>query len=424
MKFRLKSAGLIALFGVTACAPLGIPAVKDAPNGQLASPAALAPFGDDAAVENAADWERRRAPVLREAFETHLYGVIPPLGPARRTETRLVETGAFDGRARIEEWSVGYLLDAEGRPRRDFKLAVVIPETGAEARPVVILQTFCGNRRALAPADVASPFGPDNDGPCGESFLTPLFLWVFGEHIMSPPVERILERGYALAFMYPGEIVPDADAPARAAMAALSEAAGGVEISAVGAWASGFSLAIDALEADGRFDAGRMAVWGHSRHGKAALVAGAYDPRVDLVIAHQSGTGGATLSRSDAGESVKAITRTYPYWFNEAFAAYAGREADIPVDQHQLLALIAPRPIFLGNARRDVWSDPQGAYAAARGADPVYELLGAEGLNQPDLVSVNFEADIAFYMRGGRHGVTAEDWDAFLAFLDAQFRAP
>jgi len=125
------------------------------------------------------------------------------------------------------------------------------------------------------------------------------------------------------------------------------------------------------------------------------------------------------LSGELEGESVKRITDSYPHWFTPAYAAFAGREEDLPIDQHMLIALAAPRPVLLGNAKRDVWSDPQGAFRAAQGADPVYEMFGSRGLDQATLSGLDVTADITFYMRGGRHGVTAQDWRTFLDFADA-----
>ena len=428
-------AGLICLaaFGLGACAPLGVPAVRDGPAVPPATPSILDAFDGDAPVATSQDWRERRAPILRRAFARHLYGAFPDAPPATRADSRLIDAAAFHGAGRLEEWTVAFQRYADDETGGAFKLAVVTPNGASGPLPVIILQTFCGNRRALQRPELTSPFASEDEGPCAESFLTPLFLWIFGEHIMSPPIEMILEQGYALAFMYPGEIVPDVADAAHAAIELFRPPRGGVDESdadadldppgAIAAWAWGYSLAIDVLESDSRFDAERMALWGHSRNGKAAIVAAAFDPRADLVIAHQSGTGGATLTRSGAGESVAAITKSYPYWFNRKFASYRGRETEIPVDQHQLLGLVAPRPVLLGNSRRDVWSDPQGAFAAAAGADPVYELFGAAGLDQAALRPTNFAADLAFYMRGGRHGVTGEDWDAFLQFLNIHFAA-
>ena len=161
-------------------------------------------------------------------------------------------------------------------------------------------------------------------------------------------------------------------------------------------------------------------------HGRAirrsALVAAAFDPNVDAVISHQSGTGGASLSRDKPGETVQDITNGYPVWFSPAYSGYAKNEDALPIDQHHLLALIAPRPILLGNAKRDVWSDPNGAFRAAQGATPAYTLYGSSGLTRSKLNEFDPAADIAFWIRPGTHGVVKEDWPAFLDFLDAHFK--
>ena len=138
----------------------------------------------------------------------------------------------------------------------------------------------------------------------------------------------------------------------------------------------------------------------------------------------QAGKGGATLTRSYAGETVKQLTASYPHWFSPSYAAYADREGDAPVDQHQLIALAAPRPLLLGNGWKDVWSDPNGSFRAAQGADPVYELLGAEGLAQTGLKDTKARGEIDFFIREGGHGVRVSDWDYMLDWLDRWFGKP
>ena len=357
-------------------------------------------------------WEDGR-PALRARFEAEVYGEWPGDEPASVSERRLVDADAYGGLGRIEEWD----LDLGNVQTR---LVVILPEAVAGPAPVVVMQTFCGTRTALGDrADLSAPVNPAAR-ECGQisGWQGYLMTAVFGRHIAEPPIETILERGYALAFLHPGEIVPDNPDDAPAALDGLMP---GRESGAIMAWAWGYSRVIDALESDPRFDPARMAVWGHSRNAKSALVAAAFDTRIDLVLAHQAGTGGTTLTRSLAGESVAQITETYPYWFNERYASYADREADIPLDQHQLIALMAPRPLLIGGGWRDSWSDPQGSYRAALGANPVYALYGSEGLRQPDLGAFDPEADIAVFMRRGLHGVQPSDWAAFLDFLDAHF---
>jgi hypothetical protein len=144
------------------------------------------------------------------------------------------------------------------------------------------------------------------------------------------------------------------------------------------------------------------------------------DPRPQAVIALQSGTGGSSLDRDDVGESIEAITGSFPHWFAPRFASYAGRQGELPLDQHQLLALIAPRPILLGTARRDGWADPHGTFQAARGASPAYQLFGVPPFAQARLDEWSPKQRLAVYMRPGPHGIRRSDWQATLDFLDAQ----
>ena len=248
--------------------------------------------------------------------------------------------------------------------------------------------------------------------------------YVFGRYIATPPLAEIFDRGYALATFYPSEFVPDQAGAGLSALRRFSDGHSDDETrwGAVAAWGWGFSRALDVLAQEPTVDMARVIAYGHSRYGKAALFAAAFDERIAGVIAHQSGTGGAALSRDKAGESVGEITDAYPHWFARQYAAYAGQEEKLPVDQHQLLALIAPRPMLLGNARRDVWSDPEGTFVAAQGAHPVYDLLGTSGLQQTDLKAFIPDATLSFHIRPGTHGVTEDDWPAFFDFLEAHFR--
>lgn len=357
------------------------------------------------------DWEAGRAALLQQ-FQDEVYGAWPERDDVRLVEHEVIATDAYDGAGRIEQ----YTLEMGGL---DTHLAVILPNHVAGPVPSIILQTFCGNVPALGWREgIEGPTTPHAQSCEEGGFASFTVRQIFGRHIMTPPVEDILDHGYALVFHYPGDIVPDANGPAQTALTELSPDA---QSGGVIAWAWAYSRVVDVLEADPRFDRDRMAVWGHSRNGKSALVAAAFDDRIDLVIAHQAGTGGTTLTRSDDGESVAQITDSYPYWFSPDYAAYAGREADIPVDQHQLIALMAPRPLLIGGAWRDQWSDPGGSFRAAQGATPIYRLYGSQGLEQEALGAFQPDADLAVFMRRGLHGVNAVDWQNFLAFLDAHF---
>lgn len=379
-----------------------------------ASPAVLAPWRGDGAVMSAADWTGRRAPLLREAFQDLVYGRMPDL-PAAVVELREALPLEDVGAARIEQWVVR-LGEGAGAPR--FHILLALPP-GPGPAPLVIAELFCG-LRAAAPGRPEAVFeDPDaTPGVCRSDIADPLAQLVFGRRINGPPIVGLTDRGYAVAMIYPAEVVPDEGERAPAALARLQpDVPAERRAGALAVWAALFSRTLDVLEADSRIDAARTAFWGHSRHGKAALLAGAFDPRPAAVIAHQSGRGGASLTRSPAGETVAQITGSYGYWFSPAFR----RAGAADIDQHMLIALNAPRPVLIGAGLGDGWSDPAGGFRAAQGADPVYRLMGSRGLTAQGLGDFDPEAGLVIWSRPGGHGVTTGDWQAFERFLAVVF---
>ena len=272
------------------------------------------------------------------------------------------------------------------------------------------MANFCPNHDVIPLKEVSEPqrfsFTCHKD-----NIISKLIGLFFGRYITTPPIQMIIDKGYALAVFFPSDGFPDSSSHLD-----LYEFApdNDTRWGAIGAWAWQTAVLAKYLDQDTRFS--KTIAYGHSRYGKSALLAAAYDETIDGVIAHQSGTGGASLSRNKPGETVEAITKQYPHWFTPNYS-----EDNITLDQHYLLSLIAPRPILLGNAKRDVWSDPEGSFRAAKGATPIYELYGSAGLEQEKLNEFNPNADLAFWIRPGTHGVVKEDWPAFLAFLDAHF---
>jgi hypothetical protein len=419
---RLRRAATVALAMVTGCAPAALRRVADDPGAPAASPPILAALENDPPVETAQDWTERRAPILREAAQASVYGRMPAPSEARvlsRTAVALPELTAF---ATVEQWDVAV---TPGPDPMHFHLVLVTPKDAPGPLPLLVMENFCGNRAAFEgrPEPVAAPMTPVLYS-CTHAVTDPIVHWVFGTHINGPPWETVMQAGYAVALFYPGDAIADDAAMAGAALARLTppDAAAEERTGAIAAWAWLFSRALDVLGAVPRIDAARTAIWGHSRHGKSALLAAAFDARVEAVIAHQSGRGGASLSRSNAGESVAEITEAFPHWFGPRYATYAGREAELPFEQHQLLALIAPRPVLLGNGGNDAWSDPQAAFRAVQGADPVYRLFCADAFAQQTLREAPRMGKLVYFMREGRHGVTREDWRMFLSFLDAHLK--
>ena len=403
----------VALLLLASCTQLGLRRAS------LNTERAAAPTPPVAAA-TLSDWEVLK-PALRDRFAETVYGTWPEGLAVTIGETRLADANYLEGRGTLEETIIRL---GTGPGARVFTLAVAYPKQTARSKmPIVIGQTFSDNCLTFRSRALTDRRGQACVSDKMEGFGGWAATRILGRYIASAPIGDYLDRGIAYANFYAGQIVPDRPQAAAVAMAALREGEGLTASSALSYWGYGYSAAIDFLETNPRIDLDRIGIFGHSRHGKSALVAAAWDERIDLVLAHQSGFGGAALSRSTVGERIDRVAETYPHWFAPAFQTYAQAPDTLPLDQHHLLALLAPRPVFLGNGRRDVWSDPNSTYRAAQGADRIYELYGASGLDQSGLDDFNPGAELAFQLRAGAHGVTPEDVAAMLAFVDAHWPA-
>ncbi|NQX02204.1 acetylxylan esterase, partial [bacterium] len=241
------------------------------------------------------------------------------------------------------------------------------------------------------------------------------------------PVEEILSRGYALATMYREDVCADRQPYFESGVQPLFPEfqKDDENFGCVAAWAWSLSRALDVLEKEESIDATRVAVFGFSRLGKAALWAGASDERFAMVLSNESGAGGAKLFRRGVGEDIARLNTNFPHWFARNFRQFSGKDTELPFDQHWVIALVAPRPIYVASAEDDKHSDPEGEFAAAKAAEPVFRLLGADGLPAASWPAVNtsVQGGIGYHVRSGKHDVTDFDWRQYLLFADKHLKA-
>ena len=421
MKKRFNGMGAVALVAGLSAAP-----AQAAPPGTVSDEAQVQPYvlpdplvgADGTKIADAAAWRAMRRPELLKLFEREVYGRAP-LGrpPALKFVVREEKKDARGGRA--TRLRVGVLF--EGREDgRQVELLVYLPNGAKGPVPLFLGPNFDGNYTTTDEPDLPVP----------HHWAMGLFDNKLTNHVPSEagrgihqgqwPYDLALERGYGVATVGYGEIEPDANGHWKEGPRGLAAEPGASDWGSIGAWGWALSRAMDYLETEPRVDARRVAVLGFSRLGKTALWAGASDPRFAMVVSLESGAGGAALSKRIFGETVANLTKNFPHWFCANFARYAGNEAALPVDQHELLALIAPRPLLIVSATGDLWSDPKGEFLSALGADPVYRLLGTDGLAAKEWPEPSklVDSTLGYFLCPGKHDVTPEHWRAILDFAD------
>ncbi len=393
---RMRLAAWVAMGLAAAWAPegaFGAGAVSNVWAGPLP---ALTAAADGTVCTNASLWQARRRPELLELFRTHVYGRVPgtPYTKASRVVDR--DEGAMDGTAIRKQVEV---VLATGRTSVTIRVVLFIPRAAPKPVPVFLLICNRGAENIDPTRRQKSPF------------------W---------PAEALVARGYGTAAFLNSDAMPDRPDGFRTGAPAMLDAAPRPPDAwgALAVWAWGASRVLDYLVTDPDVARDRVAVIGHSRGGKTALWAGAEDERFALAISNDSGCGGAALSRHRAAgrETVAAIAAKFPFWFCANFPAYGGREDSLPVDQHQLLALIAPRAVAVGSASEDRWADPPAEFLALVEAAPAFRLFGRAALGaQPRFPAVGeaLHGDGAHYhLRPGKHDLTPADWQAYMDFAD------
>ncbi|MDA1045397.1 MAG: acetylxylan esterase [Verrucomicrobia bacterium] len=378
---------------------------------------------DGTKVKDAEIWQNKRRPEILRLFEDEVYGRAPGKPQAMRFE--VVEKGedALGGKA-VRRQVVIHL--GKGEKALAVNLLLFLPKKAKGSVPGFLTLNFRGNHTTNSdPAiRITKSWVPNDHGTKNHRASEA----GRGGRASRWDIETIISRGYAFGTIYCGDIDPDfhdgyENGPHPLFPPKSAKKRKPTDWASIAGWAWGLSRGLDYLETDANVDAKRVAVMGHSRLGKTSLWAGAADERFALVISNDSGCGGAALSRRRFGETVKRINTSFPHWFCGNYKKYNDKEDECPVDQHMLIALAAPRPVYIASAEGDRWADPNGEFLSALNAEPVYQLFGHSfGASKQPPVNKPVHGRIGYHVRTGKHDVTSFDWEQYLNFADKHLK--
>lgn len=377
-------------------------------------------FANGEKVTGPEQWNIRRQEIF-EIFEKEVYGKSPEWDGELKAEVLFVNPDFMNGKATRKGIRLHVKTNGRDLP---VDLLIFYPNT-RQPVPAFLGLNFYGNHTLATDSQVAVPTAWIRNNETMGSSDNRASKTGRGKRIANWPYEEIISRGYGLVSLYYGELDPDFDDSFQNGVHGLfpEQSRNAASWGSVAGWAWGLSRVMDFLETESWVNPQKVAVLGHSRLGKAALWAGAMDERFALVISNNSGCGGAALSRRKYGETVGRINRSFPHWFAENFNQYNERETELPIDQHQLLALIAPRPVYVASGVEDRWADPKGEFLSCVAANPVYQLFGLEGMPVITQPAVNNSemGHIGYHVRSGGHGLLEYDWMQYLDFADLHF---
>ena len=388
-------------------------------------------FADGNVVKSTAEWPARRAELMR-TFQVNIFGRIPEAARHLPLQYRVLEhdTPALDGLAVRRQVIIPLTSQDDHGPV--MHLLLYLPTHRVAASPVILGLNFDGNAAVIDdPEILATPVWQKGKTPGDPPQLVPFAESNRGSRASEWQVKMLLRRGYGLATVYYGDIDPDSKHALRLSIQSYYFDRGQTsqkpdDWGSLAAWAWGLIRALDYLQTDSQIDAKEVVVTGHSRLGKAADWAAAQDERFAALLSTESGKGGQSLYHREFGENIAHLEHSFPYWFCPNFEQWVGRDREIPADGNLLLALIAPRPLYVASAEQDLFSDPRGEFLAAQNVGQVYALFGKQGLDMTHMPEVNQPVmhDVAYHIRSGVHDVTAFDWEQYLTFLDLRFGSP
>ena len=358
-------------------------------------------------IKTVVAWEQVRRPEILSLFANLVYGQIPVARFPITTSHDVIETtpGFMDGRATRKRIHISF-ENAKGRA--DMTVVLIVPNGLEAPAPAIMIHSFDDTQSNRFDEH------PEQAGVLRNGW----------------PVGEMLDRGYAFVAVYQQDLVGHNEVSFQEGIHPLFYRDGqsfpkANEWGVLSAVAWGGMRVMDYLEQDSDIDHTRVALMGHSKMGKAALWTGAQDERFALVVSAQSGCAGAALWRRRSGETLKKMVTRFPYWLSRNAWNFIEQEDDLPVDQHMLIALMAPRPVYIASGEADTWADPRGEYLSGYHAGPAFELYGEKGLHSatfPEVDQPIIESTIGYHVRKGGHSVERYDWTQFMNFADYHFK--
>lgn len=368
-------------------------------------------------VTNKKTWERKRRPEIIALLKKELYGVMPGKPKRMAFDVFDVDSNAMGGKAIRKQIKVTFDRNIDSVY---MDILLYIPKYPLGKKPVIVGLNFGGNQEVTNDTSVKITHswvpkrapGSINHHASSVSRGVASSVW---------PIEKMISEGFASATVYYGDIDPDYNDDHNAVQSLYPKLQQRQDnFSSVGAWAWGLSRVMDYLETDQCINKNEVILTGLSRLGKAAIWAGATDERFAMLISTESGKGGDALFKREFGESVTSINRVFPQWFCHNFSKYVGKVNEMPFDQHMVLALMAPRPLYVGSAAEDLNEDPKGEFLALKATEPVYKLFGYPGLPMDKMPPINqpiHGIQLAYHLREGKHGITPFDWENYFKFI-------
>jgi len=379
---------------------------------------------DGRTITSSREWIDIRRPEIISLFENNLYGRIPGKLMAGSFKVLEQSSNALGGKAVRKQVALNF---RRNNRELNVNLLIYLPKNAGRV-PVFAGYNFDGNQTVADDPDIYitdswiredPESGIVNNRATEKSRGTDKEAW---------QVDKIISSGYGLVTLFYGDVDPDRNDFSDGVHPLLYQKGQAMplpdEWGSISAWAWGLSRVMDYLEKDPDIDASKVAVMGHSRLGKTSLWAGALDQRFAIVISNNSGCGGAALSRRIYGETLGGMNQYFKHWLCDNCSKFDSNVNELPVDQHMLIALIAPRPVYIASAQDDLWADPKGEYLGGYYASPVYALFGKKGLSSPEMPAFNTPVmnTVGYHIRTGKHAVTAYDWDQYIRFADLHFK--